>query len=317
MTNGQSNETKAVWALATATMCWGLSFPLMKALVLQQQQLLPGASVWFITAETLAARFVVATVVLALVCGRRLRGMTRGEIKLGVGVGVFAGVGTVFQMAALGKTLASTSAFLTQFYVLLLPVFVAVTRRKRPSAVLIASCVLVVIGMSVLCRVDWRHFQLQQGEWLTLLGAVFFAADILWLDRREFVGTDKWRATVVMFITMAVLLAPLALVTAPVGGGWTVVYRTPAVLGMLAVLIALCTLVAFTLMNVWQPYIQPTHAGLIYCGEPLFASLYALFVPDLLARFGQFPYSNELLTAGLWIGGGLITLANILVQYDR
>jgi drug/metabolite transporter (DMT)-like permease len=312
-----SQESKAVAALLLATACWGFSFPLMKALVLLQQQLMPAASVWFITAETLTVRFAISAVVMALVCAPRLRGLTWREIKLGAGMGIFAGVGTVFQMAALDKTLASTSAFLTQFYVLLLPMFVALARRKLPSKILVASCGLVVFGLGILCRVDWRNFRLQQGEWLTLLAAVLFAGDILWLDKREFVGTDKLRATVVMFVVMAALLAPLSLWTAPAGGRLMMVYRTPAVVGMLAALTVACTLVAFTLMNVWQPVIQPTHAGLVYCTEPLFASVYALFLPALLAQWGSFPYDNELVTASLLGGGALITLANVLVQYDR
>ena len=317
MLTGRSQEFKAVAALLLATACWGFSFPLMKGLVLSQQHLLPAANVWFITAETLTVRFAISAVVMALVCAYRLRGLTRREIKLGAGMGIFAGVGTVLQMAALDKTLASTSAFLTQFYVLLLPIFVAVVRRKLPSIILLASCGLVIAGLGVLCRVDWRNFRLQQGEWLTLWAAVLFAGDILWLDKREFVGTDKLRSTVVMFVVMAALLAPLSVWTAPGGGGLVMVYRTPAVLGMLAALTVVCTLVAFTLMNVWQPLIQPTHAGLIYCTEPLFASLYALVLPALLAQWGSFQYDNELVTRSLLSGGGLITLANVLVQYDR
>jgi drug/metabolite transporter (DMT)-like permease len=279
-------------------MCWGFSFPLMKGLLLMQERLLPEASAWFITFETLTVRFALATALIALMCAGRLRSLTRPEIKLGVGLGVFAGVGTVFQMVGLGKTLASTSAFLTQFYVLLLPIFVAVARRKWPSAVLVG-------------------FRLGQGEWLTLLAAVFFAGDILWLNKREFVGTDKLRATVVMFATIAVLFAPLSVFTAPPSGGLMAVYRQPGLIAMLAALVVVCTLVAFTLMNVWQPHIPATHAGLVYCAEPVFASLYALFLPEMLARFGQFQYANELLTSSLWVGGGLITLANALVQYDR
>jgi drug/metabolite transporter (DMT)-like permease len=298
-------------------MCWGFSFPLMKGLLLMQERLLPEASAWFITFETLTVRFALATALIALMCAGRLRSLTRPEIKLGVGLGVFAGVGTVFQMVGLGKTLASTSAFLTQFYVLLLPIFVAVARRKWPSAVLVGCCVLVVVGMSVLCHVDWRDFRLGQGEWLTLLAAVIFAGDILWLNKREFVGTDKLRATVVMFATIAVLFAPLSVFTAPPSGGLMAVYRQPGLIAMLAALVVVCTLVAFTLMNVWQPHIPATHAGLVYCAEPVFASLYALFLPEMLARFGQFQYANELLTSSLWVGGGLITLANALVQYDR
>lgn len=319
--------------LFLATTCWGLSFPLMKGLVLSQQQLAPGASVWFITAQTLVIRFGAAAVVMALFCQWRAT-LRRGrvapadatervapsyswlDIKLGVGLGFFAGVGTLFQMAALDQTPASVSAFLTQFTVLLVPLWLALVNRRRPSWLLVVCCALVIAGMAILCDVRWNDLRLQRGEWLTLLAAALFTGDILWLDRREFVTADKLRATVVMFATMAACLLPVAVAGAPAAGRWWRAYQTPGVLAMLLALLVFSTLVAFTVMNVWQPHIAPTHAAMIYCAEPVFASLYALFLPGWLAQFGRFDFPNETLTQNLWLGGSLITLANILIQQD-
>jgi drug/metabolite transporter (DMT)-like permease len=308
---------KPVAMLFLATTCWGLSFPLMKGLVLAQQQLAPEASVWFITAQTLVIRFGLAAIVMAVLCYRRMTAFTWPDVKLGVGLGFFAGVGTLFQMAALGQTLSSTSAFLTQFTVLSVPLWLTFVHRKRPSLILCASCALVITGMAVLCRLQWNDLQLKRGEWLTLIAAALFTGDILWLDRREFVSTDKLRATLVMFATMAVCLAPVAIAGLPANNAWWHAYRSPVVLTMLTALLFASTLVAFTIMNVWQPFIRPTHAALVYCAEPVFASLYALFLPGWLAQFGHFNFANETLTSNLWLGSSLITAANILIQRDQ
>ena len=168
----ERKRLRAVWMLLLATVCWGMSFPLMKGLVLLQQRLLPDANVWFITAQTSTVRFAVAAIVLGLICTRRMRGFTRLDLKLGVGLGFFAGTGTLLQMAALSETLASTSAFLTQFYVLLLPLWVVVWQRRRPSWLLLFCCALVIAGMGVLCGLRWNDWHLGRGEWLTLLAAV-------------------------------------------------------------------------------------------------------------------------------------------------
>jgi hypothetical protein len=69
-------------------------------------------------------------------------------------------------------------------------------------------------------------------------------------------------------------------------------------------------------MNRWQPKITATEAGLIYCVEPLFASVMALFLPALFSRWAGFDYRNEALTWHLLAGGGLITLANVLIQLN-
>ncbi len=302
--------------LFLATTCWGLSFPLMKGLVLAQQQLAPDASVWFITAQTLVIRFGLAAIVMAALFYRRMWPVTRLEIKLGAGLGFFAGVGTLFQMAALEETPASVSAFLTQFTVLLVPLWLALVNRRRPSFLLVVCCALVIAGMAILCGVQWNDLRLRRGEWLTLLAAALFTGDILWLDRREFAAADKLRATVVMFATMVACLLPVAVAGWPDNSQWWRAYATPGLLVMLLALLGFSTLVAFTIMNVWQPHIAPTHAALIYCAEPLFASLYALFLPGWLAQFGHFDFPNETLTRNLWLGGTLITLANILIQQD-
>jgi len=307
----------AVWMLLLATTCWGMSFPLMRGLVLLQRRLLPDANVWFIAAQTSAVRFGLAAIVLALIFAPRMRGFTWLDLKLGVGLGFFVGTGTLFQMAALSQTLASTSAFLTQFYVLLLPLWVLLWHRRRPSLLLCSCCALVIVGMGVLCGLHWNDWRLGRGEWLTLLAAVIFTGNILWLDDREFVSADKLRATVVMFASIAVILLPVAVWQAPANSDWWRIYFSPGMFVMLLVLIVASTLVAYTLMNVWQPHLQSTHAGLIYCAEPVFASIYALFVPALLAHLGGFAYANESMTWNLFIGGALITLANIFVQYDH
>lgn len=301
--------------LVLATVAWGFSFPLMKALPLAQRQLVPVAGDWFLAALAMALRFALAALVMFGLCGKSARRLTLLETKLGVGLGVCGGLGMLLQMAALNHTLASTSAFLTQFYALLIPISLAIWWRRLPHWLVWASCVLVMVGMGVLCGVDWLAFRLGRGEWLTLLGSVSFTAQILWLDRKAFAVCDKSRATLVMFATIALMLAPCAFMAADKPGDLWTVTAVPAVLIMLALLGLVCGVAAFYWMNVWQPHVHPTHAGLIYCTEPVFTSIYALFLPEWLGRLGGFTYTNEHLTANLWIGGALITLANVLVQF--
>jgi len=305
---------KPVLMLLLATVAWGVSFPLMKTVLLLQHQLAPAASEWLLTAQSLAVRFGLAALVLAGLSWRRRRRIGRPEWKLGFGLGLLNGGGMIFQMTGLGSTRASTSAFLTSAFVVIIPVGLAIRRRKWPSWALAGSCALVVAGLSVLSRVDWRQFHLGTGEQLTLLSAVIFSGAILWLDRPEFAAADKFAGTVIMFATTAALFLPALLWT------WSdcgVIYRSIPVWVVLAGLVGLCTVTAFTLMNVWQPHLAPTHAGLIYCAEPVFASVCALGLPAWLARLGHVDYANETMTASLLIGGSLITLANVLAQFDR
>lgn len=303
--------------LLLATAGWGVSFPLMKALLLVQQRLMPTASEWFITAQGLSLRFAVAALLLALGCRQRWRNIGWLEWKFGLGLGLFAGLGMLLQIAGLGHVLASTSAFLTQIYVLIIPVSVALWRRRWPSWILVGSCLLVTAGLAILCGLNWRDLQLGRGETLTLLCAVTFAADILWLDRKEFANIDKLTGSVIMYATVAVIGLPVMWWTRPVTGDAWLAYRDPSVWIISMLLVVIPTLFSFTIMNLWQGFVSATRASLIYCAEPVFAALFALWVPGLIAATTGITYANETLTANLWIGGGLITLANVLVQYDR
>jgi drug/metabolite transporter (DMT)-like permease len=117
-----------------------------------------------------------------------------------------------------------------------------------------------------------------------------------------------------MFATMALLALPLAWVTMQTASDWVVAYGSTSVLLLTFWLVVCCTLIAFVLMNRWQPLVPAAEAGLIYAAEPVFASLFALCMPAWLSVMAGILYPNEKATTSLLVGGGLITLANVLLQ---
>ena len=308
-------RTRATVWLLFATSLWGLSFPLTKVMLLAQLRLEPGADTWFLAAVGLVFRFGVAAVLLALVTGRGLRGLARMELVQGVGLGIFAAGGMIFQLDGLHYTAASTSAFLTSCYCVTIPVIVAVGRRRWPPTSVAVSCVLATVGIAVLSGLDWRTLRLGRGEAETVVSSLFFAAQIFWLERPAFARNGTARVTVVMFTTLAVVAAPVLAARAPgAGAAWAAAFGSSAVVGCLLALTFLCTLATFTLMNHWQRDLEATEAGLIYCVEPLWTSVFALFLPAWLAVWTATDYANETPTARLLLGGGFITAANALIQ---
>lgn len=305
------------WAIAgllLANLFWGLSFPLMKSLVAAQEQVLPGGNSWFITACLVGPRFILAALVILLVLGGRVRDTTRREAKQGVLLGLAVAAGMLFQTDGLQYTTASVSAFLTQFYAIMIPVWVAVQVRRRPPPVVWLSCGLVLVGVAVLARFDPRTMHLGRGEAETLVSSVFFMMQILVLGRAEFSGNRVLPVTLIMFAVQGAVFALMAALTAPRLSDLLVPWTSGAWVGGTLALTLFCTLGSFLLMNKWQPFITTTEAGLIYCAEPLFASVMALFVPGLVSAWAGFNYPNEELTLHLLVGGGLITAANILIQ---
>jgi drug/metabolite transporter (DMT)-like permease len=311
-----SEHWRACAWLLLATVVWGLSFPLIKALWLAQDKLVPNGSSLFFAPLAVVVRFGVAGVIVAIISWRSLRSITRLEAWQGVGLAFFGGIGIVLQMDGLAHTSASTSAFLTQFYCLLIPVWAAWRQRVIPRFAVIISSIMVLAGVAVLAEIDWRRLTIGRGEAETILAATFFAAQILWLERPVFAPNRVMPFTVVMFLGTAIFLFPMALITAPAPSAMVEAYASSSVWIVMGAIIIFCTLGSYVLMNRWQKYVTATEAGLIYCVEPVAAASFALFLPGMLSSIAGIDYPNEKLKAQLLIGGALITMANVLLQVE-
>ena len=299
--------------LVLTTAAWGLSFPGGKALLAAANTALPGRDPWFFSSLMIAVRFGLGAVLLWLAHPRAFAQMRASEWRQGLGLGFCGGFGMLFQADGLAFAEASTSAFLTQFASVLVPVVIALRTRRLPSGFVMFCVALVIAGVAVLARLDWRALHLGRGELETLISTAFFTAQILWLGRPAFHGNHTGRVTLVMFLTIAVLLAPLVAAHAQRAGDVLVLVSTGPMAALLAALTLACSLLAFLLMNRWQPFVDATTAGIVYCTEPLFATLFALLLPAMFARFLQITYANETATPHLLLGGSLITLANVLI----
>lgn len=314
MRSADTMPWKAPVMLVLATAFWALSFPTMKAIGQMQQQIIPEASSWFSASLCMTYRFGVAGLLMLIWCAPTIRRVTMSEVWEGVGLAAFASGGLVFQMDGLAYTSASTSAFLTQCYCLIIPIWVAVRERRWPSPIVVLSCLLVVVGVGVLSRVDLREFKIGRGELETLIASVIFTAQILWLQRPCFAHNNVRHFTMIMFVMIAVFCLPVTLVTAQRASEMLSAYSTAGTVGALGILVVFSTLGGYLLMNRWQPLVSATQAGLIYCVEPVFASAAALFMPGWFSLLTGIDYPNERVGVSLLVGGGLITIANVLIQ---
>jgi drug/metabolite transporter (DMT)-like permease len=305
---------RAVLWLMAGTAAWGLSFPVQKMLTMLQQDLVPAAGTWFLTSWIICLRSLMAAAVLLLWKPQLLRGMTREEVRQGLLLGLIGGLGLILQADGLAHTSASTSAFLTQSYCVILPIWHCFSRRIVPEWRLVFCTGLVLWGISILSGFNWRTLHMGRGEWETLGAAAAFTIQIILLERPRYRENRAMPVTLLMFLGFAAWSAPVAVMAAPqIGDLWRVV-ASPAAVAHLGVLALACTVFAYAIMNLWQPKVSATEAGLIYCIEPVCAAVYALFLPGILSRWTGVSYPNEILTSTLISGGLLITAANVLLQ---
>ena len=293
--------TLPVIALCIACAGWGLGFPVIKWGQAAVSSEVPGAGAASITAGYTAVRFLLASLLYALLVIPHLRGFSRQELLGGAVVGSTFSVGLFLQLWGLQFTTPSAAAFLTSLVVVFTPIAQAVIQRRSPSRRTWLAVGIALVGIYILTNPSGGGFGF--GELLNLLSALAFTGQILTLDHYGR-GSDPRRLTTSMFITTALLnlvcftflmgsMSTWAAGTAAVAGNWTVQWT-------MAVTVVACTLIAFGLMNKYQPKIAPASAALIYCMEPVFASLFSVML-------GAEPF-----TARLFLGGAVILAADAL-----
>ena len=299
--------------LILACALWGLSFPLIKALHFEQAGRLPEAGSEFLTAWLQLMRFALGALLLLPVAFRR--GLpTRLEIRQGAWLAFYGGVGMALQADGLAYTEASTSAFLTQAYCIVLPLIAAVRARRSPHWRVMVATVLIIVGCAVLSGFRFDNPRIGRGELQTLVSAMFFAMQILTLENPIYQKNRSMPVTWLMCAGIALLFLPVTALVAPspeaiigAGASWSALL-------MVLMLAVFCTVGAYFLMNHWQPRVNSVEAGIIYTTEPVFAAVYALFLPAWFSRMAGMVYANESFTTSLLLGGALIIGANVLMQ---
>ncbi|MEI7954306.1 MAG: DMT family transporter [Verrucomicrobiota bacterium] len=295
---------------------WGLSFPVMKALHVEQAARLPQAGTLFLAAWMQIARFGSAALILLpfVACGAR---PTRLELRQGLWIAFWGGLGMGIQADGLAHTDASTSAFLTQAYCIFLPLWACLKHREVPGRRVLIATLLVIAGGAILSGIRLDHLRLGRGELETVIAAFLFTFQILILEDPKYAATRGMPVTFVMFVAITGMFVPITLLLANQPLDCLIAGASLPAAGLILVLALFCSVCAYLLMNTWQPRVPATEAGLIYTTEPVFTAIYVLFLPGLLGACIHHIYQNETITPTLLVGGSLIVGANVLMQWKR
>jgi drug/metabolite transporter (DMT)-like permease len=303
--------------LIGSTVFWASSFPLMRSLELAQKEHTPNSPDAGTACLNMAVRFGLAALLLLPFYLRHLGNISFREWSQAIGLGLFAGIGLYLQTLGLAWTDASVSAFLTQLYTLIVPLIVAVRDRSAPSLRVIVACVLVLTGVAVLSPGLLTHFTLGPGSLIIILSTGFLACQIVWVERPLYVDNRSGLVTLLMFAIMSGIFFLAYFVSGGSAALAGQLFATPDVWGLMLALILFCTVINFWIMNAWQRCVSATEAGLIYCLEPVIATVISAFFPGWISRWAGIHYANEALSWTLLLGGAMILAATILVATEK
>ncbi|MBQ7761501.1 MAG: DMT family transporter [Clostridia bacterium] len=179
-------------------------------------------------------------------------------------IGVVFCVACNFQQFALVYSSAGKVAFITAFYMLLVPIFSLLLRYYVPPVYWLSS-VIGLAGLFFLC-VKINNFQgFNRGDVYALIGAVFFAIHILLIE--SFVkNTDGLRLSCTQLLVGGIIsLIPMFIFENP---SWQAIGG--AIIPIIYAGIFSCG-IAYTLQIIGQKYVEPSIATLVMSSESVFA----------------------------------------------
>jgi drug/metabolite transporter (DMT)-like permease len=226
-----------------------------------------------------AVRFTLAAFLLGLWLAVFERGqLAKLDKKLvisGMMLGFWLFIGYAFQTLGLLYTTSSKAGFITGLSVVLVPVFLLIILKQRPSLNSVAGVIAATSGLYLLTMSDVSSLNI--GDGFVLICAAGFALHIL-LTGKYSSSYPTLLLTTVQIGTVAILSAVSSLLFE----NWTRAFN-PAIIFSANVIIALlitsilATALAFFIQTNFQKHTSATRVALIFAMEPVFAAITAFF----------------------------------------
>jgi len=184
--------------------------------------------------------------------------------KAGIICGLALFVAASLQQVGLVYTDAGKAGFITAMYIVLVPIL-GIFRKQKPSASIIVSVILAVVGLYLLSCLNAQG--INKGDLLVMGCALAFAVQITCIDMLG-LQLDGLRLNCVQALVVCVLSVPFMLATETVDAANIAACWLP--LGFAGIL---SMGVAYTLQIQGQKDLEPTTASLIMSLESVFAAL--------------------------------------------
>lgn len=258
-------ELLAIGALLLATSAWGGTFVVVKDAISQMPLM-----------DLMAWRWIIAVAVLVVIRPRCLL-VSRQTYQRGMAVGVTTFLGYLFQTIGLQTTTASVSGFITGMFVVFTPLLMWAFYRERLTASIWIAVALATAGLAALSLRGWSF---GVGESWTLLGALLWAGQIIFLA--------KWstRENAYSMATIQLGTAGILFIIGATPGGITMPPNQGVWIGIM-ILSVFASAIAFSVQTWGQSHLDATRAAVIFSTEPIFASIFGIWLggDQITARF--------------------------------
>lgn len=271
-------STKANLYLLFIAAIWGATFPLIRNAIAHIDPIL-----------FVFLRFGIAALLMLPLVWRSLREVSLFLLFECLLYGVITAFAYITQTIGLETINSAQSAFITTIYVILVPFLGVLFKLGKLSVVDVICSLICLTGIYILTGAD---FELNTGEWWTLIGAILFAIQIVYLQRIS-LQTKNYQ---LLTFYQLLFTTPAAFVFS-YGSSYQSLTNINVIIGLIFCAI-IATIVVFSIQTKYQKYTTPAKAALIFALEPVFASIFGFII------------NGEKLTSAI-IYGGLLILTSI------
>lgn len=257
--------------LLVATIVWGSSFFILKEAI--------SGLPWM---YVIAVRFLSSSAVLALAFIPRLKKMNKGTLLRGFIIGLTLTGAYFAQTFGLNYTTPARNAFITASYCVMCPFIVWLLFRRRPKLYNVIAAVLCIAGIGFVALSGGSGEtgnNLFLGDALTLLGAVFYALQIITIDRfsgKSGNSDDKMNLIIIELTTVGVIFALCSLCfELPVNGIAAYAMSGEQIL-KIGYLALICTAFAQSAQLIGQQYATASQSSIILSLEAVFGTLFSV-----------------------------------------
>lgn len=248
----------------------------------------------------MAARFFIGVVALSIILffTRRDRTVERKKLKLrrGFSIGLFIGIflftASAFQQVSMLYTTAGKAAFITCLYIIFVPL-ASVLLGKKIRVENWAGAFLAITGLYFLALGE--DFTINFGDFLLLIGAFFWTAQILLIDKFANQVDASELSVGQAFTTMLLSFAAM------------MIFETPSFNAIICAAIpilyggVMSSGVAFTLQIYGQKYAEPSTAAILMSFESIFGALSGWLI------LGEVMTGREIFGCVLMFAGIIVT----------
>lgn len=277
-----NNPSKGYIALFLTTLFWGMTFVVIHL-----------AAPFINTDLFVLIRFILGTLFLFPFILKLLPKTKPHHLLAGALLGLFNITTYISQTQGLKTLDPASSAFITEMSVIFVPMLLPLFSKRIPTLIEGVACLFSLLGLYVLTGANLSH--LTPGIIWTLLCAISVALTIIYT---QIATTNVTHVNLIAFYQIF-FTCLYACVLLPFSGKIFVVWNQAVCIALLYCAF-FATTITLLLMTRYQRYIPATHAAILYCLEPLFASIFSYW------------FVHEHFHRNIWYGGGCI-LASLFI----